>query len=84
MSAEPARARVTLVTRAQCHLCEDARRTVARVCAEAGVRWDERDVDDSPEELARWSDLVPVVLVDGAQHDIWAVDPARLRAALGR
>jgi hypothetical protein len=25
---------------------------------------------------------VPVTFVDGAQHDFWAVDPARLRAAL--
>ncbi|MEU1097416.1 glutaredoxin family protein, partial [Streptomyces sp. NPDC005877] len=26
---------------------------------------------------------IPVVLVDGAQHTFWRVDPARLRSALG-
>jgi hypothetical protein len=27
---------------------------------------------------------VPVTFVDGAQHDFWRVDPARLKAALLR
>jgi len=30
----------------------------------------------------RYGDLVPVVLVDGAQHDFYRVDADRLRAAL--
>ena len=32
--------------------------------------------------LARWSDEVPVTLVDGRQHDFWRVDETRLRRAL--
>ncbi|MGL5818327.1 MAG: glutaredoxin family protein [Phycicoccus sp.] len=76
--------RVTLVTRAGCHLCVAARETVARVAAELGVGWVEVDVDADADLRRRWSNEVPVTLVDGRQHDYWRVDEQRLRAALGR
>ena len=76
--------RVTLVNRNGCHLCVAARETVARVAAELGVGWEEVDVDSDPDLLAKWSDEVPVTLVDGRQLDYWRVDEARLRAALAR
>ncbi len=76
--------RVTLVVRAGCHLCEPARETVARVAADLGVGWAEVDVDSDPELVARWSQEVPVTLVDGRQHDFWRVDESRLRTALAR
>jgi hypothetical protein len=31
-----------------------------------------------------YGEEIPVTLVDGARHDFWRVDPARLRAALTR
>jgi glutaredoxin-like protein DUF836 len=78
--------RVQLVTRAGCHLCADARDVVAAVCAELGVGWAEVDLGAAtagdPVRFARWTDAVPVVLVDGAEHDFWRVSPERLRAAL--
>jgi hypothetical protein len=39
-------------------------------------------VDDDPDLLRQYSEQVPVVLVDGAQHDFWRVDEQRLRHAL--
>jgi glutaredoxin len=80
--SEPAPARITVVSRVNCHLCEVAKEVVARVAAEAGVAWTEVDVDADPALLAEYSDLVPVVLVDGQVHDYWRVDEARLRRAL--
>ena len=77
-------ARVTLYTRQGCHLCEEARLVVARVCAELGEAFDEVDVDTDPELQDRFTDEVPVTFVDGRQHDFWRVDEARLRAALAR
>ena len=50
--------------------------------AEAGERWVEVDVDGDAELVARFSDYVPVVLVDGVQQAFWRVDERRLRAAL--
>lgn len=80
--------RVRLLTRDGCHLCEEARLVVAQVCAEVGEAYEEVDLDaaaaDDPALLRRYTDEVPVTFVDGAQHDYWRVDPARLRAALGR
>jgi len=73
---------VTLLSRAGCHLCDDARAAVRRVCAELGVPWDERDVDTDPELRAEYGDRVPVVLVDGAEHGHLAVEDSRLRRAL--
>ncbi|MGG5259157.1 glutaredoxin family protein [Phycicoccus avicenniae] len=76
--------RVTLVGRAGCHLCDTAREVVERVCADLGVGWQEVDVDTDPALLERWSEEVPVTLVDGRQHDFWRVDETRLRAALAQ
>jgi hypothetical protein len=75
--------RVRIATRVGCHLCDQARAVVARVCADLGVGWDEVDVDADPALLARYHEEVPVTFVDGRQHDFWRVDEARLRAALG-
>jgi Glutaredoxin-like domain (DUF836) len=74
--------RVTLLSRPGCHLCEAARSVIARVTADLGVGWTERDITSSPEDLNRYSDMVPVTLVDGVQHDFWRVSEDRLRAAL--
>ena len=76
-------ARVTLVTRPGCHLCEVAREVVARVCADLGETWEELDLDADPALAARYAEEIPVTLVDGRQHDFWRVDETRLRRALG-
>ena len=55
---------------------------IARVAAEAGVPWHERDITQSPQDLVTYGDMIPVTLIDGVQHDFWRVSEARLRAAL--
>jgi hypothetical protein len=55
---------------------------IARVSAELGVEWAERDITISPDDLARYSEMIPVTFVDGVQHDFWRVSEDRLRAAL--
>ncbi len=84
MSRELPATRVVLVGRAGCHLCEEARVVVAQVCGSLDEPWTQVDVDCDPAWLARWSELVPVVLVDGAEHARYRVDPAALRRALLR
>jgi hypothetical protein len=74
---------VTLLTRVGCHLCDDARAVVMAVTAAAGAGWTESDVDADPDLRAEYGDLVPVVLIDGAEHAHFRVDRERLRAALG-
>jgi hypothetical protein len=77
-------ARITLLSRAGCHLCDDARSVIARVAADLGVGWDERDITLSADDLAQYSEMIPVTFVDGVQHDFWRVREDRLRAALLR
>lgn len=74
--------RVVLYSRPGCHLCEDARRVVAAVCADLGEEFEEVDVSESPDLVRRYGEEIPVTLVDGAQHDFWRVDAHRLRRAL--
>lgn len=83
-TAQPAVSRITVISRGGCHLCDAAREVVQRVAQDTGAGWVEVDVDTDPELLRRWSEQVPVTLVDGEQHDYWRVDEARLRAALAR
>lgn len=79
MSSAP---RVTLLSRPGCHLCDEARTVIARVAAELGISWEDRDISDSATDLAQYSDMIPVTFVDGVQHDFWHVSADRLRAAL--
>ena len=83
----PATPRVVLYGRAGCHLCDEARAVVARVCGEAGVPWVEVDVDDppapgAPDLFDAYGERVPVVAVDGVDVAQWQVSERLLRAAL--
>jgi hypothetical protein len=73
---------ITLLTRPGCHLCDDARAVIARVAADLGVTWQERDITASAEDLRAYGEMIPVTLIDGVQHDFWRVSEQRLRAAL--
>jgi Glutaredoxin-like domain (DUF836) len=83
-------ARVVLFGRAGCHLCTQARALVALVCAETGEAWTEVDVDapDAPvlpggrSVFDEYSELVPVVEVDGVRQGYWRIDATRVRRAL--
>ena len=75
-------ARVTLYAKPGCHLCDDARAVIARVCAELGESYEEISILDDPALQERYGEEIPVTFVDGKQHDFWRVDEARLRAAL--
>lgn len=76
-------ARVVVLSKPGCHLCEDACRDVARIAGEMGVQWTDRDISDDVELMTQWAEYVPVVLVDGEVHGWFRVDETRLRAALG-
>ncbi len=73
---------ITLLSQPGCHLCEDARSVIARVAGELGIAWEERDITESAADVAQYSDMIPVTLIDGIQHDFWRVSEERLRAAL--
>ena len=80
----PSEHHVTLITRAGCHLCDDAAAALARLRDELGFGYDELDVDADRDRRNEYSDRVPVILLDGKEHGYWRVEEARLRAALAR
>lgn len=82
MTAARHGSRVLLLGKPDCHLCEEARAIVSRVCTDMHVTWEERSIVDDPELQRRYADQIPVTFVDGRQHDYWRVDEARLRSAL--
>ncbi|QBE49263.1 glutaredoxin family protein [Leucobacter triazinivorans] len=78
---------LTLIGKPGCHLCDDARETIARVraeLAERGVATELRELDILADaQLARrHAEDIPVVQIDGRRHAIWRVDPERLSAAI--
>jgi glutaredoxin len=80
---------LTLLTRPGCHLCDDARDVVTRVLGEldaaaSGVEatLEERSIVGDAALMERYSEEIPVLLIDGRVHNIWRIDPERLRAAL--
>ncbi len=76
-------ARVTLYGKPGCHLCDDARAVIERVCADLGEEYEEISILGDEQLMHAYGEMIPVTLVDGAQHDYWRVDEARLRRALG-
>ena len=74
--------RVLFYSKPGCHLCDEAREVIFRVCTELGETFEERDILDDPELQRRYGEQIPVTIVDGRQHDVWRVDEARLRQAL--
>ena len=76
-------ATVTLVTKPGCHLCDAAREIVVGVVSDTtGAEFVERSILDDAELYDRFVEEIPVVLINGAVHNIWRVDADRLRGAL--
>jgi hypothetical protein len=73
---------VVLITKADCHLCSDARAAVGRVTAALGIGWTEQSVDDDAALRERFAEEIPVVLVNGVQRDFWRIDETRLTRTL--
>jgi hypothetical protein len=76
-------ATVTLVTKPDCHLCDDARAIVLSVLEHVtDATLTERSILDDPELYERYVEEIPVVLINDRVHNIWRVNADRLRAAL--
>lgn len=81
----PAR-RLTLLSRAYCHLCDDMRAALAPLLARRGIDLVEIDVDSDPLLEARFGERVPVLLAgdvdSGRELCHYVLDPQRVRDAL--
>jgi len=76
---------VVLITRAGCHLCEQAAAVIDAAVAEAGLDPAEvavLDVDADESLARRYTDHVPVVFVGGRLLAYWTLRDEQFRAAL--
>ena len=74
---------LTLIGKPDCHLCDDALAVVEGVLADyPAVALERRSILDDLVLLEKYHDEIPVLLIDGRVHNIWRIDPARLRTAL--
>lgn len=73
---------LTLLTRSDCHLCEEMAEVV-RVVAEGGsFRLDQVDVDGDATLLDRYGDQVPVLLINGRRAFKYRLTAGALRRRL--
>jgi glutaredoxin len=84
---------LTLIGKPGCHLCDDARLVVntvagqfrslhAGVASSVQVHITEQNITEHPELAERYSEEIPVLLLNGKVHNYWKIDPIRLMAAL--
>ena len=73
---------LVLYTRVGCHLCDEAKGTLAPVLQEFGVSLKEVDVDTDPALAARYGEEVPVLILDGRKLAKYHIDVAQVRRAL--
>lgn len=80
---------LTMISRSGCHLCDvaedDLARVIGRFNAEypaVGYQVERLDVDSDPQLLAKYSDEVPVLLLNGRQLAFWRIDEQRVFSAM--
>jgi glutaredoxin len=77
-------ARVTLYTRRNCPLCDEAARLLWRLAPEFGLEVEEVDIEGDATLLESYRDSIPVVALDGETLLSAPLPEARLRAVLAR
>ncbi|MEO8604879.1 MAG: glutaredoxin family protein [bacterium] len=75
--------RLTLITRHDCHLCEEMAAVIEAARGAAAFELDVRDVDADAELLAHYSEQVPVLLINGRKAFKYRVTAAELARRLG-
>ncbi len=84
---------LTLIGKPGCHLCDDARLVVNTVVAgfksahtgvnaSVQVQLDEINILEDEALFAKYSEEIPVLLINDKVHNYWRIDPIRLRDAL--
>lgn len=76
--------RVELYARAECHLCQEAKKVLERVRREIPFELNEVDVDSDPALREQYGEQVPVLFVQGEKAFKYRIDERKLRRRLRR
>jgi glutaredoxin len=74
--------RITLYTKAGCHLCEKARDALLRVARDYPLTIDIVDITSDNELYERYWDVIPVVEIEGGPTFVSRISEFRLRKVL--
>lgn len=75
---------ITLYSRPQCHLCDDARLMIERICSGKDLAWQEINIETDPQLQERYGEFIPVVMVNDDQVGYWRIEAAALESAIDR
>jgi hypothetical protein len=76
---------LSIVGKADCHLCDDAKSVIDTVVREfPEVVVEEVSLDDNPLWTDIYGERIPVILINGVEHAQWRVDSQKLSEALRR
>jgi glutaredoxin len=80
---------LTLIAKPGCHLCDNAREAIDGVLFEfraanhnALIELEEINILEDQELQLKYSEEIPVLLIDGKMHNYWRIDEERLMRAL--
>lgn len=75
---------LTLIGKPGCHLCDDAQVVIDSVLSEfdTEIPVEKKNILDDDALFARYSEEIPVLLINDKVHNYWHIDPVRLREAL--
>lgn len=65
---------VVVYSRKGCHLCEIVKESLTKLSRHAHFKWQDVDVDSSPELRRQYSDEVPVVFINGRKAFKYRMD----------
>ena len=75
---------VQIYSRSNCHLCDVALETLISLQKEFDFTIDKQLIDGDPQLEDKYGESVPVILINGAPHDFFRVDPERFRSAMAK
>lgn len=74
---------LSIVGKAGCHLCDDAKDVIEHVLGEfPEVVTEEVAIEDNPLWTDIYGERIPVILINGVEHAQWRVDAEKLAGAL--
>ena len=78
------KAKVTIFSRQNCHLCHEAEKIVREVLSEISFELEVINIDGNAELESLYGEEVPVTMINGAKHDYFKVDKKRFSEAVLR
>ena len=74
---------LTLISKPGCHLCDEAELAVQSVLVDfSAVSFEKANILENSELFEKYSEQIPVLLINGLVHNYWRIDTERLREAL--